>query len=51
MKLFPLCDKEEFALRIPIEGPPTAGSRISLAALRVLGVPLNELIELRVFVN
>lgn len=36
---------------IPIEGPPTAGSRISLAALRLLGAPLTGLIELRVFAN
>lgn len=33
----------------PIEGPATAGSRISLSALRVLGLPLNELTEVRVF--
>ena len=36
---------------IPIEGPSTAGSRISLAALRVLGASLTELVELRVFAN
>jgi hypothetical protein len=36
---------------IPIEGPSTAGSRISLAAQRVLGAPLAGLIELRVFAN
>lgn len=36
---------------IPIRGPSTAGSRISLAALRVLGAPLTGLIELRVFSN
>jgi hypothetical protein len=33
---------------IPIDGPATAGSRISLAALRLLDVPLTSLIELDV---
>ncbi len=34
---------------IPIEGAKTAGSRISLAALRLLGAPLTGLPEVRVF--
>lgn len=34
---------------IPIEGPDTAGSRISLAALRLLGVGLTGLHELQVY--
>lgn len=34
---------------IPIEGPATAGSRISLAAMRLIEAPLTELPELRVF--
>lgn len=34
---------------IPIEGPKTAGSRISLAAIRLLGVPLTALSEVEVF--
>jgi hypothetical protein len=34
---------------IPIEGPSTAGSRISLPALRLLGAPLAGLPELVVF--
>ncbi|MEO0677950.1 MAG: hypothetical protein AAFZ02_10385 [Pseudomonadota bacterium] len=33
---------------IPIDGPPTAGSRASLAALQGLGVPLTAITELRV---
>jgi hypothetical protein len=33
---------------IPIDGPDTAGSRISLAAMRLLGVPLTDLPELEV---
>ncbi|WP_295314457.1 hypothetical protein [Roseobacter sp.] len=33
---------------IPIDGPPTSGSRLSLAAMRVLGVPLTDLIEIEV---
>ncbi|MGR3659847.1 MAG: hypothetical protein ACU0CA_01490 [Paracoccaceae bacterium] len=36
---------------IPIDGPVTAGSRISLAALRVLGAPLAGLVDLVVFAN
>lgn len=34
---------------IPIDGPKTAGSRVSLAALRLLGAPLAGLTEIRVF--
>lgn len=33
---------------IPIDGPPTAGSRISLSAMRALGLPLTALAELDV---
>ena len=32
----------------PIEGPETAGSRLSLAAMRLLGVPLTALVEVDV---
>jgi len=34
---------------IPIEGPATAGSRLSLQAMQALGVGLTDLVELRVF--
>ena len=34
---------------IPIDGPRTAGSRISLGAMQALGAPLTDLIELDVF--
>ncbi len=34
---------------IPLEGEKTAGSRLSLAAFRVLEVPLTDLPELRVY--
>ncbi|KPU84109.1 hypothetical protein JI58_05810 [Marinosulfonomonas sp. PRT-SC04] len=34
---------------IPIDGPKTAGSRVSLAALRLLGAPLTGLPELVVY--
>ena len=34
---------------IPIDGPATAGSRMSLAAMRLLGVPLTGLVEVQVF--
>lgn len=36
---------------IPIEGPATAGSRISLAAMRLIEAPLTGLPEIRVFKN
>jgi hypothetical protein len=34
---------------IPIDGPATAGSRMSLAAMRLIGVPLTGLVEVQVF--
>lgn len=34
---------------IPIDGPATAGSRMSLAAMRLIGVPLTGLAEVQVF--
>ncbi len=36
---------------IPIEGEATAGSRMSLAAMRALEMPLTELSEVRVTAN
>ncbi len=36
---------------IPLDGPKTAGSRMSLAALRVLEAPLTDLPEVQVFAN
>ncbi|MDV4143888.1 hypothetical protein [Shimia sp. FJ5] len=36
---------------IPIEGASTAGSRMSLAAMRALEMPLTELSEVRVTAN
>ena len=36
---------------IPIDGPPTAGSRISLAAMRLIDAPLTDLPTLQVFAN
>lgn len=36
---------------IPIDGPATGGSRISLAAMRLIGAPLTGLPELRVYRN
>lgn len=36
---------------IPIEGPKTAGSRMSLAALRVIGAPLTDLPEVDVYIE
>jgi len=34
---------------IPIEGPDTAGSRLSLAAFRIIEAPLTGLPEVEVF--
>ena len=34
---------------IPIDGPATAGSRMSLATMRLIGVPLTGLAEVQVF--
>lgn len=34
---------------IPIEGPETAGSRLSLAAMRLIGAPLTGLPEIEVY--
>ena len=34
---------------IPIDGPTTAGSRMSLAAMRLIGAPLSGLVEVQVF--
>lgn len=36
---------------IPIDGPKTAGSRMSLAALRVIDAPLTELPEVEVYAD
>lgn len=36
---------------IPIDGPKTAGSRVSLAALRLIGAPLTGLPELVVYAD
>ena len=36
---------------IPIDGPPTAGSRMSLAAMRLIEAPLTGLPEVQVFAD
>ena len=46
---FPKTGKSVAVTLIPIEGPRTAGSRISLAAMQALGAPLTDLIEVDVF--
>jgi hypothetical protein len=46
---FPKTGQSVAVTLIPIEGPDTAGSRISLAAMQALGAPLTDLIELDVF--
>jgi len=46
---YPATGKSVAVDLIPIDGPKTAGSRVSLAALRLLGAPLTGLPELIVF--
>lgn len=46
---YPATGKSVAVDLIPIEGPKTAGSRVSLAALRLLGAPLTGLPTLAVF--
>jgi hypothetical protein len=36
---------------LPLDGPKTAGSQLSLAALRVIDAPLTDLTEVDVFRN
>ena len=47
--LFPATGKSAQVELIPIEGPATAGSRISLAAMRLIEAPLTDLPSLEVF--
>ena len=47
--VYPATGKSVAVTLIPIEGPATAASRISLPALRLLGAPLTGLPELIVF--
>lgn len=44
----PANGKSSVVTLIPIDGPATAGSRISLAALRLIGASLTELTEVEV---
>ncbi len=46
---YPVNGKSVAVDMIPIEGPKTAGSRVSLAALRLLGAPLTGLPDLIVY--
>lgn len=46
---YPATDKSVQLTLIPIDGPTTAGSRISLAALRLIEAPLTGLPEVEVF--
>ncbi|AXX97480.1 hypothetical protein [Profundibacter amoris] len=46
---YPATGKSVAVDLIPIDGPKTAGSRVSLATLRLLGAPLAGLPELIVF--
>ncbi len=46
---YPVNGKSVAVDLIPIDGPKTAGSRVSLAALRLLGAPLTGLPDLIVY--
>ena len=45
----PASGKSVAVTLIPIEGPSTAGSRLSLPAMRLLGLPLTALVEVEVW--
>lgn len=46
---YPVTGKSVAVDLIPIDGPKTAGSRVSLAAMRLLGAPLTGLPDLIVY--
>jgi hypothetical protein len=46
---YPPSGKSVRVTLLPIEGPATAGSRMSLPTLRLLGVPITALAEIEVF--
>ena len=48
---YPTSGKSVSVDLIPIDGPKTAGSRVSLATLRLLGAPLTGLPDLIVYVE
>lgn len=45
---YPATGKSAVVMLIPIEGPLTAGSRLSLQAMQALGAPLTDLPEIEV---
>ncbi len=47
--VYPANGKSLALTLLPLDGPPTGGSRISLPAMRLLGVPLTDLPELIVY--
>lgn len=47
--IYPATGKSVAVELIPIDGPKTAGSRMSLPAMRLIEAPLTELPEVRVF--
>ncbi len=47
--VYPVTGKSVAVDLIPIDGPSTGGSRISLPAIRLLGAPLTSLPELTVY--
>lgn len=49
--VYPTTGKSVQVRLLPIDGPTTAGSRMSLAALRLLGAPITGLPEVEVFAD
>lgn len=47
--VYPISAKSVQVTLQPIDGPASAGSRMSLAALRLLGAPLTGLLEVEVY--
>ncbi|MCR8546988.1 hypothetical protein M4578_04050 [Salipiger sp. P9] len=47
--LFPGTGKSAQVELIPIDGPATAGSRLSLAAMRLIGAPLTDLPTVEIY--
>ena len=47
--LYPISGKSAQVDLIPLDGAPTAGSQMSLAAMRLIDAPLTGLPEIRVF--
>ncbi|NOE18318.1 hypothetical protein GS634_09310 [Ruegeria atlantica] len=47
----PRTGAQAYITLVPVSGPDSSGSRLSLDAMRALLVPFDELVELEVYVN